>query len=98
MRIRLYGPRGWRNSKCLVLRGVRRQTNRRRNEEIRAVDSALRELLAAMHHVGARLTANGLWMTALIGEITTERFSNMEQQQGENGSRNQRSRTRRKYR
>ena len=79
MRIRLYGPRGCRNSKCLVLRGVSRQTNRRRNKEITAVDSAGRELLAAIHHVGARLIANGLWMTALIEEITTERFSHIEQ-------------------
>jgi hypothetical protein len=37
--------------------------------ELTGVDGAGRELLAAMHHAGARLIAKGVWMTALIEEI-----------------------------
>jgi hypothetical protein len=37
--------------------------------EVTGVDGAGRELLAAMHHAGARLIAKGVWMTALIEEI-----------------------------
>jgi hypothetical protein len=40
--------------------------------EVTAVDSAGRELLAAMHHAGARLVAKGVWMTTLIREIINE--------------------------
>jgi ABC-type transporter Mla MlaB component len=40
--------------------------------EVTAVDSAGCELLAAMHHAGARLVAKGVWMTTLIKEITNE--------------------------
>ena len=41
--------------------------------EVTGVDHAGRELLAAMHQAGARLIAKGVWMTALIEEITGER-------------------------
>jgi hypothetical protein len=37
--------------------------------EVTGVDRAGRELLAAMHHAGARLIAKGVWMTTLIEEI-----------------------------
>jgi hypothetical protein len=40
--------------------------------EVIGVDGAGRELLAAMHHAGARLIAKGVWMTALIEEIVDE--------------------------
>jgi hypothetical protein len=40
--------------------------------EVTAIDSAGCELLAAMHHAGARLVAKGVWMTTLIREITNE--------------------------
>jgi hypothetical protein len=38
--------------------------------EVTGIDDAGRELLSAMHHAGARLIAKGVWMTALIEEIT----------------------------
>ena len=41
--------------------------------DIRAVtgiDNAGRNLLATMHHAGARLIARGLWMTSVVDEIT----------------------------
>jgi hypothetical protein len=38
--------------------------------QLTAIDDAGRELLAAMHQAGARLVANGVWMRALIEEIT----------------------------
>ena len=41
--------------------------------EVTGVDAAGRELLAAMHHAGARLIAKGVWMTALIEEIVGKR-------------------------
>jgi ABC-type transporter Mla MlaB component len=37
--------------------------------EVIAVDRAGYELLATMHHAGARLVAKGVWMTTLIREI-----------------------------
>ena len=37
--------------------------------EVTAVDSAGRELLAAMHQAGARLVAEGVEMKALVDEI-----------------------------
>jgi hypothetical protein len=37
--------------------------------EVTAVDSAGRELLAAMHQAGARLVAVGVEMKALVDEI-----------------------------
>jgi ABC-type transporter Mla MlaB component len=40
--------------------------------EVTGVDSAGRDLLAAMHRAGARLIANGVWMRALIQEISGE--------------------------
>jgi hypothetical protein len=40
--------------------------------EITGVDAAGRELLAAMHRAGARLIANGVWMTALVEEVIGE--------------------------
>lgn len=40
--------------------------------EVTGVDHAGRELLAAMHHAGAHLITKGVWMTALIEEITGE--------------------------
>ena len=40
--------------------------------EVTGVDNAGRELLAAMHHAGAHLIAKGVWMTALIEDITSE--------------------------
>jgi hypothetical protein len=47
--------------------------------EVTAVDNAGRELLAAMHHAGAHLIAKGVWMTALIEDITSEPpFNNTE--------------------
>ena len=38
--------------------------------EVTGVDHAGHQLLAAMHQAGARLIAKGVWMTALIEEIT----------------------------
>ena len=38
--------------------------------EVTGLDSAGRDLLVAMHHAGARLIANGVWMRTLIQEIT----------------------------
>lgn len=38
--------------------------------EVIGIDDAGRELLAAMHQAGARLVAKGVWMRALIEEIT----------------------------
>ena len=38
--------------------------------EVTGIDDAGRELLVAMHQAGARLIAEGVWMTALIEEIT----------------------------
>jgi hypothetical protein len=38
--------------------------------DVTGVDDAGRKLLAAMHQAGARLVARGVWMRALIEEIT----------------------------
>ena len=38
--------------------------------EVTGIDDAGRELLVAMHQTGARLIAEGVWMMALIEEIT----------------------------
>ena len=59
--------------------------------EVRGVDTAGRELLVAMHQAGARLIAEGVWMTALIEEITGKRPSNGAERQRKNED----SRTRR---
>jgi hypothetical protein len=50
-------------------------------KEITGVDDAGRTLLAAMHRAGARLIAKGVWMTALMEEITGEpAFDNSKRQ------------------
>ena len=41
--------------------------------EVTGVDDAGRQLLAAMHRAGAHLIVQGLWMTAVVDEITGER-------------------------
>ena len=38
--------------------------------QLTAVDEAGRELLLAMHLAGTRLVVEGVWMTALVDEIT----------------------------
>jgi hypothetical protein len=43
--------------------------------QITAVDKAGRELLAAMYRAGARLTADGVAMTALVEEIAGKQFA-----------------------
>ena len=48
--------------------------------DVTAVDRAGRELLVAMHHAGARLIVKGVWMTALIEEITGEQPRNGKRQ------------------
>jgi hypothetical protein len=53
----------WRSASCA---GKEIEVDMR---EVTGVDGAGRELLAAMHHTGARLIAKGVWMTALIEEI-----------------------------
>ena len=40
--------------------------------EVTGVDKAGRELLSVMHQAGARLVAKGVWMKALIEEISGE--------------------------
>ena len=40
--------------------------------EVTGVDGAGRQLLAAMHHAGARLIAKGVWMTPVVEEIVGE--------------------------
>jgi hypothetical protein len=49
--------------------------------EVTGIDSAGRELLAAMHHAGARLIAKGVWMTALIEEIIGKQSSDAKRQE-----------------
>ena len=49
--------------------------------EVTGVDSAGRDLLVAMHRAGARLIANGVWMRALIQEITGEQPFNSNKKQ-----------------
>ena len=55
--------------------------------EVTGVDSAGRDLLVAMHRAGARLIANGVWMRALIQEITGKQplNSNKPQRRRKNG-------------
>ena len=55
--------------------------------EVTGVDSAGRDLLVAMHQAGARLIANGVWMRALIQEITGKQplNSNKPQRRSKNG-------------
>lgn len=65
--------------------------------EVTGVDDAGRELLSAMHHAGARLIAEGVWMTALIEEIIGKQpFHASEQQRRQKClPKNEDSRTRR---
>jgi hypothetical protein len=69
---KLFGPwvgeteRVWHSESCC---GKEIEVDMR---EVTGVDGAGRELLAAMHHAGARLIAKGVWMTALIEEIAGE--------------------------
>jgi ABC-type transporter Mla MlaB component len=49
--------------------------------EVTGVDSAGRELLAAMHRAGACFTTEGLAMTTLIEEITGKQSLNATQRQ-----------------
>ena len=55
--------------------------------EVTGVDSAGRDLLAAMHRAGACLIANGVWMRALIQEITGEQPFNSHKPQGQRKNR-----------
>jgi hypothetical protein len=52
--------------------------------EVTGIDSAGRELLAAMHHAGAHLIAKGVWMTALIEEIIGKQSSDAKRQKRRN--------------
>lgn len=65
--------------------------------EVTGVDSAGHDLLVAMHRAGARLIANGVWMRALIQEITGEQHfnSNEMQRRRKNGPDDEDSRFRR---
>src|SRR5579863_8239290 len=55
--------------------------------DVTSVDNAGRDLLAVMHRAGARLIAKGLWMTALVDEITGERpFDGRNDSRGEKAS------------
>src|SRR5580700_2707558 len=40
--------------------------------QLTSVDNAGRDLLAAIHRSGACLIVEGVWMTALIGDITSQ--------------------------
>jgi hypothetical protein len=40
--------------------------------QLTSVDNAGRDLLAAFHRSGACLIVEGVWMTALIGDLTSE--------------------------
>jgi hypothetical protein len=40
--------------------------------QVTTVDNAGRELLRAFHRSGARLIVEGVWMTALIGDLTSQ--------------------------
>ena len=64
---------------------------------VRGVDTAGLELLMAMHQVGARLIAEGVWMMALIEEISGKQSLNASERQRRNKSlpKNEDSRTRR---
>jgi hypothetical protein len=41
--------------------------------EVTGIDNAGRDLLATMHQSGAHLIAKGVWMRALVEELTGER-------------------------
>ena len=40
--------------------------------QLTGIDDAGRDLLAAIHRVGACLIAEGVWLTALVGDLTTQ--------------------------
>ena len=40
--------------------------------QLTGLDNAGRDLLAAIHRVGACLIAEGVWLTALVGELTSQ--------------------------
>ena len=40
--------------------------------QLTSIDNAGRELLAAFHRSGACLIVEGVWMTALLGELTSQ--------------------------
>lgn len=67
---RLGGPwvpeteKAWRSALCSATKQIEIDMR-----EITAVDDDGRELLASMHHAGARLVAQGVEMTALVEEI-----------------------------
>lgn len=67
---RLAGPwvaeteQAWRSSSCS---GKQIEIDAR---ELTGIDDCGRELLAAMHAAGARLIAEGVWMKALVEDIT----------------------------
>ena len=56
--------RAWRSSPCL---GKQIEVDMR---ELTGIDNDGRELLSAMCQAGARLVVEGVWMTALVEEIT----------------------------
>jgi hypothetical protein len=39
--------------------------------QLTGIDNAGRDLLAAIHRVGACLIAEGVWLTALVGDLTS---------------------------
>lgn len=69
---RLCGPwvaeteHAWRSSPCP---GNQIEVDMR---DLTGVDSQGRELLSAMYQAGARLVVEGVWMTAVVEEITGE--------------------------
>jgi hypothetical protein len=64
--------------------------------DVTGIDDAGRELLAAMHQSGARLVARGVWMRALIEEITSKQpFDSTKGTQTQNFTPDQSSRIRR---
>lgn len=73
---RLAGPwvdeteHAWRSSQCS---GKQIEVDIR---EVTAIDDAGRQLLSAMHQSGARLVVQGVWMMALIEEVTAGRPAN----------------------
>ena len=81
----------WRSARCS---GKQIEVDMR---EVTGVDDAGRTLLAVMHQSGARLIAKGVWMTALIEEITGEQSFNgtKRQRRRKNPSQDENSRIRR---
>lgn len=92
---RLCGPwvgeteRVWRSAPCS---GKQIEVDMR---EVTGVDDAGRTLLAFMHQSGALLIAKGVWMTALIEEITGEQPVPKRQRRRKNSAQDENSRIRR---